>query len=213
MRFFVQVSLCCLIAGGTAVAQRGARGSAGSVRMTAGSSMVRGGGFTNGAFRGRGMRPFNRGFYGVSFFAPGFYNYGFYPYNFGYSSYWPSSYDESAYDYAEPYATVPSSPNVTVYLPVQPLVAPPVAIQRARPVTREYDQNGLEIPTAASPQYLIAFTDHTIRLAASYRVDGTTLHYMTPEREDKQAPLDTVDRALSQQLNRERRVPFQLPPQ
>jgi hypothetical protein len=42
-------------------------------------------------------------------------------------------------------------------------------------------------------------------------VDGKTLNYMTLDYEQKQAPLDTVDRALSLQLNRERRVPFSLP--
>jgi hypothetical protein len=50
-----------------------------------------------------------------------------------------------------------------------------------------------------------------IRAAASYWVDGGTLHYVTLQREEKQVPLDTVDRDLSLQLNRERRVSFQLP--
>jgi CO dehydrogenase/acetyl-CoA synthase gamma subunit (corrinoid Fe-S protein) len=89
-------------------------------------------------------------------------------------------------------------------------------VDRARPVTREYDQFGQEIrpPAAAgagSPVYLIAFNDHVIRAAVSYFVDGRTLHYVTLEREERQVPIDTVDRALSLQLNRERQVPFQLP--
>jgi len=62
-----------------------------------------------------------------------------------------------------------------------------------------------------SPVYLIAFRDHTIRAAESYSVNGGTLRYVTLEHEEKQAPLDTVDRALSQQLNRERQVAFALP--
>ena len=61
------------------------------------------------------------------------------------------------------------------------------------------------------PVYLFAFQDHTIRAAASYRVDGNTLHYVTLQHEERQASLDSLDRALTLQLNRERRVALQLP--
>jgi hypothetical protein len=44
-------------------------------------------------------------------------------------------------------------------------------------------------------------------------VDGKTLHYVTLEHLEKQAPLDQVDRSLSLQLNRERHVAFHLPPE
>jgi hypothetical protein len=64
-----------------------------------------------------------------------------------------------------------------------------------------------------SPVYLIAFQDHTIQAAVAYWVDGKTLHYVTLQHAEKQAPLDAVDRAFSQQLNSERRVQFQLPAQ
>jgi len=67
--------------------------------------------------------------------------------------------------------------------------------------------------TIGSPIYLIALKDHTIRAAISYSVTGNTLHYVTMEHEAKEAPLDSVDRAFSAQLNRERHVPFQLPAQ
>ena len=50
-----------------------------------------------------------------------------------------------------------------------------------------------------------------IRAAAAYWVTGQTLHYVTLEHEERQVPLDTVDRQFSAQLNRERRVQFQLP--
>jgi len=84
-------------------------------------------------------------------------------------------------------------------------------------VTREYDQFGQEIKPAApsgpiaSPLYLITFRDGAIRAATSYRVDGKVLHYVTLQHEEKQAPLDSLDRALTLQLNRERRVSLQLP--
>ena len=50
-----------------------------------------------------------------------------------------------------------------------------------------------------------------IRAAEAYWVTGATLHYVTLQHEQKQAPLDLVDRALSYRLNRERHVDFQLP--
>lgn len=161
---------------------------------------------------------FNRGFSGAFFGGFGYGGFGL-PYA-GYSSvYWPSYTWSSyypGYDYPYPYssgyASYQSSPNVTVIYPPQAAVQP-LSLERARPVTREYDQYGQEVRPSGSPLYLIAFTDHTIRAAISYRVDGSTLHYTTAEREDKEAPLNTVDRALSMQLNRERQVPFQLPPQ
>jgi hypothetical protein len=84
-------------------------------------------------------------------------------------------------------------------------------------MTREYDQYGQQTnrPTSpadsASPLYLIAFRDHSIRAATAYWAEGGTLHYITLEHEQKQAALGTVDRDLSGQLNRERRVAFALP--
>jgi hypothetical protein len=45
----------------------------------------------------------------------------------------------------------------------------------------------------------------------AYWAEGGTVHYGTLEHEQKQAPLNTVDRELSGQLNRERRVAFSLP--
>jgi hypothetical protein len=91
---------------------------------------------------------------------------------------------------------------------------------------REYDQYGQEIrrgdygasagsaapsnSSSGSPVYLIAFNDHTIRAVAAYWVNGTTLHYVSLEHQERQAPMDSIDRALSEQLNRERRVQFSL---
>ena len=84
---------------------------------------------------------------------------------------------------------------------------------------REYDEFGQERRTApvepagsaAAPLYLIAFRDRVIRAAVAYWVEGDTLHYVTGQKEQKSARLEDVDRELSLQLNRERRVPFRLP--
>ncbi len=252
MKLLAQVSLCCLLAAGIGMAQRGGGGGmrgggggggayGGGMRGGTGSMGGNVGGFrggfanSGGAFIGGGAGrfgsfgfrggfrdfddrfSFNRRFsgYGAFGYWP-YYGYGgigywpgYYGYGAGYSSYFPG-YDYYPYDYG--YATYQPSPNVTVVYPPQAAVQP-LSAERARPVTREYDQYGQEVRPAGSPLYLIAFTDHTIRAATTYRVDGATLRYMTPEKEEKEAPLDTVDRALSMQLNRERQVPFQLPPQ
>ena len=97
------------------------------------------------------------------------------------------------------------------------VIYPPAQPQVVTPMIREYDQFGQEIrpgggaAATTSPIYLIAFTDHTIVAAASYYVEGKTLHYVTLQYEQRTAPLETVDRNLSQALNRERQVPFALP--
>src|SRR5437764_1472357 len=85
--------------------------------------------------------------------------------------------------------------------------APPttVVVDHANTGAHEYDQYGQEMrnsgapATGASPVYLFAFKDNVIRTAASYWVNGQTLHYVTLQHEEKQAPLDSVDRPLTLQ--------------
>jgi hypothetical protein len=87
----------------------------------------------------------------------------------------------------------------------QPLARAPAAAPPPAPASA---------PAAGRPAiYLIAFKDHTIRAAESYSVSGTTLRYSTLEHQEEQVPLDSVDRPLSDRLNRERQVPFALPGQ
>jgi len=68
-------------------------------------------------------------------------------------------------------------------------------------------------PDGTATVYLIAFKDHVIPAATAYFMEGTTLHYTTPQGTREQAPLDSIDAAFSEQLNRERNVEFRLPPQ
>jgi len=188
------------------------------------------GGFGGAGFRGFGG--FGRRSFGFGGFFGGF-GYPYYPYGYGFGlSYWPDYYDYynypyvstypyvgsyPAYDYSQPY----TSPNVTVVYPQQPEpAANTVYVDRASPVMRNYDEYGQEVGGPArgtsgdaSPIYLVAFKDHMIRAASAYWVDGRTLHYVTLQHEEKQVPLDTVDREFSLQLNRERHVRFQLPAQ
>lgn len=215
MRVLLRIALCVCLVAATATAQRRGGGGAGGFHS--------GGSFGHGGMSapsrpggGRGYSGFRGGSGYRSYGYPGYPGYygGFYGGLYGYS-YWPGYYDYSYSPYAYyPYSYDPS-PNVTVIYPAPAQSAPgTVYTERANPVVRNYDEYGQEIQPStagAAPIYLLAFTDHAIRAAAAYWVDGKTLHYLTLEYEQKQAPLETVDRDLSLQLNRERRVPFSLP--
>jgi hypothetical protein len=117
-------------------------------------------------------------------------------------------YDQSGREIASTGALSSSVPQA---YPAESAVQPLSAERAVHSVIREYDQSGREIPPVGFPLYLIAFADHTIHTAISYRVDGNTLNYVTPDREQKAVPLNTIDRGLSTQLNRERQVFFELP--
>jgi len=229
MKILLRIGLCCLLAGGL-MAQRGGGGARGG-------GGFRGGGGIGGGFRGGygGIRGGYGGYGGFRGYGYGFGRYGLYA-GFGYG-YWPGYYgyggclgywDSPCYSNYSPYiSTYPSyaapveynpSPNVTVIYPAAPQPQP-VYSSPGQPVMRSYDQYGQEVapaassadPPSGSPIYLIATKDQAIRAAAAYWVDGRTLHYVTLQHEEKQVPLDSVDRGFSLQLNRERRVSFQLP--
>ena len=217
MRVLLQIGLCCLLAG-SAVAQRGG-GSRGGGGFHGGAvgGFHGGGGFAGGGFRGGGF--VGRGFRGG--FVGGFRGYSS-PYLFGSSYYYTGYYDYSPYisNYAYPAYDYNPSPNVTVVYAQQPAPDPaqvpvPVYTSVAASSGHTYDQYGQEVKPAessnASPIYLVAMKDHTIYAAGAYWVDGKTLHYVTLQHQEKQAPLDQVDGAFSQQLNRERRVAFHVP--
>jgi hypothetical protein len=229
MKIVLRIALGCLLAGGL-MAQRGgggARGGAGGGFHGGAGGGFHGGSVGGGIRGGFGGYGYGRGFYGgygrVGLY--GGYSYGYWPGLYGYGlGYWnyPSYYDYSPYISTYPSYSYPSyeynpSPNVTVIYPAsqtQPVYAGP-----SQPVMRSYDQYGQEVqppasspgPSSGSPIYLIATRDQAIRAAAAYWVDGRTLHFITLQHEEKQAPLDSVDRDLSLQLNRERHVAFQLP--
>jgi hypothetical protein len=197
----------------------------------------RGGAFSggfHGGFNGvrGGFNGFRGGFFGRPFgFRSSF---GFFPsFGYGFSS-WPGYYDYGypydAYSYPSnsypaSYPAYQPSSNVTVVYPQMAQDGPsPAYAERANPNLRQYDEYGQEMrqPSApqnsgmaaggnASPIYLIAFRDQSIRAAAAYWVDGRTLHYVTQQHEERQAALDTIDRDLTLRLNRERRVQISLP--
>lgn len=59
--------------------------------------------------------------------------------------------------------------------------------------------------------YQIAFKNGATYSTVAYWVDGDTLNYVTSNGSVNRASLDLIDREVSEQLNRERNVEFQLP--
>ena len=66
-------------------------------------------------------------------------------------------------------------------------------------------------PPSRQISYFIAFKSGVVGLADQYWVNENTLYYVTLDHLQKTAPLESVDRAVSEQLNMEQNVPFQLP--
>jgi hypothetical protein len=174
--------------------------------MRGGSAGFHGGGYNHGGgvvrsgFRGYGFR----GNYGFR----GYYGYGwpyYYPGSYG-GYYDPSLWDSGSPD---PYYNGYSGDAGYTYAPPPPPLPDPPA-----PALREYPApvpQAAQPPQYGEPLYLLAMRDGTIRAVLSYSADGSTLHYVTMDHEQKQVPLSSIDRALSERLNRERNVTFRLP--
>lgn len=170
----------------------GFRGGGGGAFRGGGGVFRGGGGFRSGGFRsgfGGGRFLGGYGYYGYGYpYYAGYYGGGYYGY--GYPSYDP-------YYYSDPYAY---TPYVSTTAPVQRLQY--TAPQPAQPATSYYQ---------AADFYLIAFNDHSIRAALSYTIQGDQIRWTSREHEEKEAPLSSVDRRFSEQINRDRHVEFRLP--
>ena len=64
--------------------------------------------------------------------------------------------------------------------------------------------------SAAKPLTLLAFKDRTVLIVVDYWLEGDWLYYEITEGQRLSVPLDRLDQPLTQQLNRERNVPFVL---
>jgi len=138
--------------------------------------------------------------YGYPYYDPFYFSsYSYRPYD--YSPYYYDPYNYGGYYYSAPYY---GSVAYTAPLPPTPPAPPTVINQTIGTVSA-----GAFYRTP--DYYLIAFNDHTIRAALSYTVEGGQIHYVTREHEEVTAPLDSVDRRFSEQINRDRRVEFKLP--
>ncbi len=108
--------------------------------------------------------------------------------------------------YYPPYA----NPNVPFLYPQPVPYPPPVVRESPRIVIRQYQE---EYWRPRQIRYLIAFKDNLIQWADAYWVSANILYYVTPDHQQRAAPLDSVDRTLSERLNSERDIPFYLPAQ
>lgn len=178
-------------------AYRGAGGYRGGVGRSGGFRV------NNGYRSGYGFRGY--GYYGWPYYYPGLYagyNDPFFwdssspdPYYNGYPS---SDYGDVGYAYAPP---APEPPAIVQQTPAPALREYPAPAPAQTPQAQKYQE----------PLYLLAMNDGTIRAVLSYWADGSAVRYVTLDHEQKQAPLSSIDRALSERLNRERNVPFRLP--
>jgi hypothetical protein len=106
-------------------------------------------------------------------------------------------------DYSEselPESAQQQQPSVRVYdAPMRPR-------ERAPEPARSYEPP----PSDEATIYLIAFKDSSVHQAIGYWLEGNTLHYVTPQGSVNRITMDQVDRPLSERLNRERNMEFDL---
>jgi hypothetical protein len=203
----------------------GARG--GSVGGFRGGSTGAFRGGSTGAFRGGvggfrgGVGGFRGGYYGGRYYGGFGFGVGWPYYGYGYPYYSSCGYDPYycgyGYGYDPYYSYDPGYPSYTYSTPPPATYGYPQTGQSQPPPAyyppQQQTQTQAAAPAGTQGQnyYLIAFTDHTIQAATAYKVEGDTIHWMTREGQEKTAPLSTVDVRFSQQINRDRRVDFQIP--
>ena len=105
--------------------------------------------------------------------------------------------------------------NVTLMYPPQGAQTAPV-VQEEAGRWRSYPP--AETPAPASepaatelPNYRLAFKDHKFYSAVAYWVDGNTIHYITSGNQHNQAPLDLLDRKLTDRLSKQAGDEVRLP--
>ena len=190
-------------------------GAAGGFRGGSIGAGFRGAGFRGTGFRGGfrgGFRPgfgfrFGTfpyyGYYGgYGFYDPFFYD--SYPDYSDYSNPYPYGYADSGYGSGGPSGAIVSNS------PWYPAAPPPAYAPPPQPAVRQYPPAAQE-QKYETPLFLLAFKDGSIKAVLAYWVDGMTLHYVSMDHDQKQAPLSSVDRDLSERFNRERNVTFRLP--
>jgi hypothetical protein len=104
-------------------------------------------------------------------------------------------------------------PNVVIVQPPAPaLVQPPAPEPPPPPVRSEIR----EYPSAAPSEekeatFAIVLKDGTVQSAAAVWVVGDMVHYIDPEGGTHKAPVDTINRAETLRLNKEKGLRLQLP--
>jgi hypothetical protein len=176
------------------------------------------GGYYGGRFYGGYGLGFGLGFgygygwpyYGYGYGSP-YYGYGGYGYPY-YDPYYsdPYGYGGGSQYYGSPYGGAGGYAAPYAQQPAQQYAQPPAAVNQNVPAARTA-QPSIQSYYQAPDFYLIAFDDHTIRAALTYRVEGGQILWTSREHEEKSAPLASVDRRFTEQINRDRHVEFRLP--
>jgi hypothetical protein len=146
-------------------------------------------------------------YYGYSYGYPGYYNDGYYPYDSGYGygyndpyaynsygAYGGAGYGDNGYAYPSQAPAYNQDPGSPAYQPMPPAPGTSTESFYRRP---DY--------------YLIAFNDHTIQAAVTYHIEGDQIYWTTREHEERHAPMSSVDRRFTEQMNRDRRVDMRFP--
>ncbi len=188
-----------------------------------GGGGYRGGyGYGGGGYRGGygyGYRGYGYGLgfgFGLGFGSP-YYGYGYgYPY---YSGYYPSygygygadyGYGYSSYSAAPVYGTTVAQQQPAVvnqYYSTPNYSTPNYSTQSTAPA-REYQAPPPGRDAQGRLGTLIAFPDGSVQIAISYWTENGTLHYVTRDKTQKQVALTSIDRSMTDQLNRERGMDF-----
>jgi hypothetical protein len=220
MRRFMPFLLVSSFLAIPAVAQRGGSGFHGGMGggFRGGIGGFRGEGLVGPGFRGDGLRGFRGAFFPGKGFIP-----------FGFPGDWPGYYsaglDSPDYGYADPdFGYLNNEPAYTNpyyaygYTPSIPVV------EQSPPKVTEYRGPAATCPQAdGKPFYRIAVPadnrerkipptyQNNIWIVRDYSSSVGTLSFATIEGEQKKTPINSVDRALTLQLNRACDVNFQFP--
>lgn len=152
---------------------------------------------------------------------------------YGVPVFYDSSYYGQPQQQAQPNITVVVPPQQTPTVIINQNYTP----ERANPVLRDYSDAELPPPSNGSSQsdvriyqappaggaavardpdadkptiFLIALKDGSIHSAIGYWTEGKTFGYVTPNANVKRVNLDDLDMPATEQLNRDRKVPFNL---
>ena len=205
---------------------RGGGGGVGGFGLGRGSHFGGGGRFFGGGFgrsgyaRYGGFRGFYRGWYPgcTTGFGLG-YGYGGSGYGYDQSYYGSPYYGSSNYNYPS-YGYSYSPPTVVIsgsgYYGTNTSQGPDDRDYGYPPSRSAVPEETSPRPPSDSTDYkstlyLIALKDHNVRPALTYWVEAGAVHYVTVDHEMKQVPLTSIDRDLSERLNRERHMSFRLP--
>ena len=133
------------------------------------------------------------------------------PYYAPYAEYPPESSAEVVPDgsttsvYGGSYIVPPTEPGVTSFPEGgQGTMQGSVDDSQAHSTTQNSEPNGQQLQT------LLVLKDHTLLLVTNYWLDGDSLTYYLGDGEEGSVQISQLDFSLTQQLNRERNVPFVL---